>query len=407
MASILGTFSVLKNHLKLKYTEDNAVIDNIVFRLHYRATFLILVSGSLLVSARQFFGEHIKCIIDKGSLPSYVVDTFCFFKSTYTVSKHMNKTLVELGHIPHPGVGPFTKDDEITHYVYYQWVPFVLFFQALLFYIPRYLWRNAEGGRMKALVSGLHLATLALHEEKTELESGKTIPSKRDRDEKIQQIRNAFLNRLHINRPWAYYMSFCELINFTNVLAQIYITDAFLGGAFLDLGLTTTQFEHSPGDKMTPLDIVFPKVTKCTFHKYGPSGTIQHHDALCVMALNIINEKIYIFLWFWFIILAIVTGLGLVWRMLTMLLHSRSIAFNRYIFSIACPGKYNPWNVLKLTHDYYYGDWLFLYYLAKNLDNYVFKELLEKLAYDLEERKAERLRQLKSLSPEHEPLKQA
>lgn len=176
---------------------------------------------------------------------------------------------------------------------------------------------------MKALVSGLHLATLALHEEKTELEGGRTIPSKRDRDEKIQQIRNAFLNRLHINRPWAYYMSFCELINFTNVLAQIYITDAFLGGAFLDLGLTTTQFEHSPGDKMTPLDIVFPKVTKCTFHKYGPSGTIQQHDALCVMALNIINEKIYIFLWFWFIILAIVTGLGLVWRMLTMLLHSR------------------------------------------------------------------------------------
>ncbi|CAG5095233.1 Similar to Inx7: Innexin inx7 (Drosophila melanogaster) [Cotesia congregata] len=407
MASILGTFSVLKDHLKLKYTEDNAVIDNIVFRLHYRATFLILVSGSLLVSARQFFGEHIKCIIDKGSLPSNVVDTFCFFTSTYTVSKHMNKTLVELGHIPHPGVGPFTKDDEITHHVYYQWVPFVLFFQALLFYIPRYLWRNAEGGRMKALVSGLHLATLALHEEKTQLEGGRTIPSKRDRDEKIQQIRNAFLNRLHINRPWAYYMSFCELINFTNVLVQIYITDAFLGGAFLDLGLTTTQFEHSPGDKMTPLDIVFPKVTKCTFHKYGPSGTIQQHDALCVMALNIINEKIYIFLWFWFIILAIVTGLGLVWRMLTMLLHSRSIAFNRYIFSVACPGKYNPWNVLKLTHDYYYGDWLFLYYLAKNLDNYVFKELLEKLAYDLEERKAERLRQLKSLSPENEPLKQA
>lgn len=29
MASILGTFSVLKDHLKLKYTEDNAVIDNI------------------------------------------------------------------------------------------------------------------------------------------------------------------------------------------------------------------------------------------------------------------------------------------------------------------------------------------------------------------------------------------
>lgn len=42
---------------------------------------------------------------------------------------------------------------------------------------------------------------------------------------------------------------------------------------------------------------VFPRVTKCTFHKYGASGSIQKHDALCVLALNILNEKIYIFLW--------------------------------------------------------------------------------------------------------------
>ena len=25
-------------------------------------------------------------------------------------------------------------------------------------------------------------------------------------------------------------------------------------------------------------DIVFPKVTKCHFHKYGASGSIQKHD---------------------------------------------------------------------------------------------------------------------------------
>lgn len=64
-------------------------------------------------------------------------------------------------------------------------------------------------------------------------------------------------------------------------------------------------------------------MTKCIFHKYGPSGTIQKHDALCVMALNIVNEKIYTVLWFWFVALAVITGLGLVWRMLTMILHAR------------------------------------------------------------------------------------
>lgn len=54
------------------------------------------------------------------------------------------------------------------------------------------------------------------------------------------------------------------------------------------------------------------RITKCTFHKYGPSGTIERHDAMCVLALNIINEKIYVMLWFWLIVLAVITGFYLV-----------------------------------------------------------------------------------------------
>ena len=33
---------------------------------------------------------------------------------------------------------------------------------------------------------------------------------------------------------------------------------------------------------------VFPRVTKCTFQKYGPSGTIQNHDAQVFHHLSII-----------------------------------------------------------------------------------------------------------------------
>merc|ERR1719402_528176 len=62
------------------------------------------------------------------------------------------------------------------------------------------------------------------------------------------------------------------------------------------------------------MNMVFPKVAKCTFHKYGPSGTIQNHDGLCILALNIINEKIYVFLWFWMVGLAIVSALALLYR---------------------------------------------------------------------------------------------
>ncbi|KAK2584023.1 hypothetical protein KPH14_006479 [Odynerus spinipes] len=397
MATVLTTFAVLKDHVKLKVTQDTAAIDNIVFRLHYRVTFLILLVSTLLVSARQFIGEHIRCIADT-SVSTNVIETFCFFTSTFTVVKHMNASYVNKGEIPHPGVGPRSKDDEIVHHAYYQWVPFVLFFQALLFYLPHYLWRKTEGGRLKMLVSGLHMACLALHDTSMKINDGVQIPSKKDRDEKIQQIRTAFIQRLDINRTWSYYLGFCEVLNFVNVVMQIYLTDWFLGGAFLGLGKLASDDRY--GGRMEPLDIVFPKVTKCTFHKYGSSGSIQTHDALCVMALNIVNEKIYTFLWYWFIILSGITFLGLVWRLLTMCLHARSIAFNKIVFSMACPGKYNPWNVIRVTREYHFGDWLFLYYIAKNLDNYVFKELLEKLAQDLDEIQEKRYRKAPYHGPE-------
>ena len=47
-----------------------------------------------------------------------------------------------------------------------------------------------------------------------------------------------------------------------------------------------------PEERADPMNIVFPKVAKCTFHKYGPSGTIENKDGLCILALNIINEKV-------------------------------------------------------------------------------------------------------------------
>jgi hypothetical protein len=36
---------------------------------------------------------------------------------------------------------------------------------------------------------------------------------------------------------------------------------------------------------------VFPRMTKCIYKKFGASGTIQTHDALCILPINVINEK--------------------------------------------------------------------------------------------------------------------
>lgn len=53
--------------------------------------------------------------------------------------------MLQLESLPHPGIGPVTDDDPIRYHAYYQWVPFVLFAQALMFYLPHKLWRSWEG----------------------------------------------------------------------------------------------------------------------------------------------------------------------------------------------------------------------------------------------------------------------
>jgi len=108
------------------------------------------------------------------------------------------------------------------------------------------------------LVSGLHMASLSLSEQELKVNDNMKVPSRMERDEKIQQIRTGFINRLHLNRPWAYGLGFCEVLNFTNTIIQIYVTDWFLAGAFLGLGPAVA--EPLSKDKTDPLDIVFPKV---------------------------------------------------------------------------------------------------------------------------------------------------
>jgi hypothetical protein len=43
---------------------------------------------------------------------------------------------------------------------------------------------------------------------------------------------------------------------------------------------------------------------------------------------------------------------------------------------MACPGKMNPWDTLVVTNEFYFSDWLFLYYLARNMEPYLFRQML-------------------------------
>merc|ERR1712020_715854 len=102
-------------------------------------------------------------------------------------------------------------------------------------------------------------------------------------------------------------------------MGQIFFLDVFFQGVFTTYGSEVFSLsQEDPENRFDPLNTVFPKVAKCTFNKYGPSGTVENYDGLCILSLNIINEKIYILLWFWFVTLSTLSAIQLVWRVLSI-----------------------------------------------------------------------------------------
>ena len=105
-------------------------------------------------------------------------------------------------------------------------------------------------------------------------------------------------------------------------------------------------------------------MTKCTFHKFGPSGTVQKFDGLCVLPLNIINEKIYVTLWFWLVILACLTAMYLIY----------------VVAIVAVPGLRRSMVARKARADHidqaYHlvpnastGDWFMIFLVSRNMDS--------------------------------------
>ncbi|KAH8396081.1 hypothetical protein KR222_002755, partial [Zaprionus bogoriensis] len=372
---MLSTFSSVKQYLKFDLTR--VVIDNIVFKLHYRWTFVLLLVATLLITSRQYIGEHIQCISDNVVAP--VINTFCFFTPTFTVVRHMNNSELDKGTIFQPGIGPYNKgEDKIKRHAYYQWVPFVLFAQALCFYMPHMLWKKWEGGRIKALVYGLRMVGLTKYLKHDSMRIGKlNIPSMVEAEERIINIRRTMIDRMRLNQSWGAHLVAAEFLNMVNLCVQIYWTNRFLGREFLTLGFKVLRERWV--DKMDALDVVFPKVTKCTFYKYGAGGSLQEHDTLCVMALNIMNEKIYTILWFWYAFLFCVTTLGLLWRLLTLFFY-KNVTFTRWSLYWAKPGKLDESDLSSVISKCNFSNWMFLFFLRTNLSEFLFQKVIYHLA---------------------------
>lgn len=82
--------------------------------------------------------------------------------------------------------------------------------QALFFYVPRYLWKMWEGGKIKMLV--MQLDTPIVDDDV--------------KKERKDMLVSYFKMNMNNHNFYAFKYFTCEALNFINVIVQIYVTDA-------------------------------------------------------------------------------------------------------------------------------------------------------------------------------------
>ncbi|KAK2708740.1 hypothetical protein QYM36_014367 [Artemia franciscana] len=327
-------------------------IDNFIFKLHYKVTASMLALFSIIGTLNQFVGDPIDCL-DHPQINSQLLDEYCWIHSTFIDHSKMNGTMGV--HFPAPGIVNHRDGEGETFKVtYYPFVCLVHFLMACLLCIPYWIWMLWENGIVKGWVQQLRSPVIAEETKKDE----------------INRLVQAYKKRFKNNNIYAWIYLFCEFLNCLGVILVIYLLDIFLGYKFYNYGFEIWKFSTNKTE-VNPMIELFPTVTQCIYRKYGPTGTIEKLSTLCVLPLNIINGRVYAFLWFWLVIVEILSIMSFLYRIATFCfkwvrrcsLRARATFIN---------GEDINWIIKECK----VGDWFFLLLLAKNMEHLAFKEFI-------------------------------
>ncbi|KAH8235549.1 hypothetical protein KR032_002470 [Drosophila birchii] len=382
-----------------KYLQFKSIrIYDAVFTVHSKCTVVILLTCSLLLSARQYFGDPIQCITEDKNIE--YVQSYCWTMGTYILnldselpfsppfsernksqpqsqSQSLSKSrtryrtsLRRLGDYDEAyaramsiaeGVGPEIRGQSERVYLrYYQWVIILLLFQAFVFYFPSCLWKVWEGQRLKQLCSEVGEALLSEETYNTRLGL-------------LVKYFTTDYEDIHLSYMAKYVI--CEILNFSISVVNVIVLEVFLNGfwtKYLQALGTIPLYDWDRWNRIT--SSVFPKIAKCEVLKFGASGTATIMDNLCILPLNILNEKIFVFLWAWFLLMALMSGLNLLCRLATMLssyLREQMIRSQLRLMSMR--------HVQRALRNLTIGDWFLLMKVSVNVNPMLFRDLMQEL----------------------------
>lgn len=344
---MFDVFKELKTHISTSGATQARVTSLLLFTS--KLCMLITLLACVLVTAKNYIGENIRCITGFEKQEHKAIETYCFIASTFTMVD-LNAEVAA-----HPGVGPIrvpptvageSEDGEKRVHAYYQWVPMVLVLQAVVYYFPIWLWKRVDRGFFETIICHLDKVHIG------------------DVSNNIQSSVKFFASSFSTHRSYAVSFLLCECAAFAISVGNLFFTNTFLGGEFFQFGPAALKYLNTNAtDNTNPLNEIFPKVAKCTWHKFGASGTIQTHDSMCVLPLNIVNEKTYIFLWVVYIFTAAICGVLLLLHLVLFLVPG---VRNAYLIYRARKHETKV-NLQYLLPKCDYGDWFLLLHFRSNM----------------------------------------
>ena len=175
-----------------------------------------------------------------------------------------------------------------------------------------------------------------------------------------------------------------ELFNWLIVLIQFGLTNVFLHYRFAWYGPNVLFYYRLPEEEQremkNPMCDTFPRIASCDYWRWGSGGRQENINAICVLGLNMINDKVFLILWWWFFFLAFIGAFRLVYRVLQIQFTSLrfqliNMRMNRYF-----KRSHKTEKIENYLCSCKLGDWFVLYQLSKNLNRPFFMDFLTTLS---------------------------
>ena len=100
-----------------------------------------------------------------------------------------------------------------------------------------------------------------------------------------------------------------KLCYVANAVGQLFLLDAILGFPYHLFGVYAVR-HFLFGDKLNE-SRHFPRVTMCDYY-VRQMGNVNRHTVQCVLPMNMVNEKIFTILWFWFIFVGVMSTFSMI-----------------------------------------------------------------------------------------------